>query len=191
MKIDTSGIENFDNLSAEEKLDAIMNLDVKDANEVEKHYKDLISKANSEAKKYKEEAKKAADKLKETLPEDERKTKEREERYKAIEEENERLKREALIAQKERFYSSLGFTQELARETAEAFANGDFATVEKNHLTAHAEFEKDLRADVVRQNPHPQNQSGGGTQLTKSEIMKVKDATKRQQLIAENIELFV
>lgn len=190
MKIDTSGIENFDNLSAEEKVAALLNVEVDDSVAIEKKYKELISKANSEAKKYKDAAKEADEKLKSQMSEEEKERKEREDRYRQIEEENERLKNEALIARKTSFYRNLGFTDELAKETAEAFASGDFETVEKNQLRAHEEFEKNIRADVVRNNPHPQNNGGDGTALTKADIMKVKDAAERQRLIAENMDLF-
>lgn len=162
--------------------------------ELEKKYKDAMDKASSEAKKYKDRMREAEDKLKTYMTDDERKQQEQADHYKAIEEENARLKRDMTISQKTAFYQSIGFDGELAKETAEAFVDGDFETVEKNTLKAHEAFENNLRQQVreeaVRNTPYPQN-SGNRNSLTKEQIMKEKDTIKRQKLIAENIDLFV
>ena len=159
--------------------------------ELEKKYKDAMDKAASEAKRYKDAMREAEDKLKSYMTDDERAKQEQEDRYKAIEEENARLKRDMSISQKTAFYLNLGFDGELAKETAEAFVDGDFATVEANQLKAHEDFEKAIRADVVRNTPHPQNSGNGSTGLTKEQIMKEPNSMKRQQMIAENMELFI
>ena len=99
--------------------------------ELEKKYKDAMDKASSEAKKYKDRMREAEDKLKTYMTDDERKQQEQADHYKAIEEENARLKRDMTISQKTAFYQSIGFDGELAKETAEAFVDGDFETVEK------------------------------------------------------------
>ena len=189
MKIDTSGIENYADMTAEEKVAALEGLDVTDT-DTEKKYKDLISKANAEAKKYKDTARAAEEKLRSQMSEDERKKQEEADKYKALEEENARLKRDRTISQKTAFYLNLGFDGELAKQTAEAFVDGDFETVERNPLQAHKDFEQAIRADVVRSTPHPQNSGTGSNGLTKAQIMAEPDAIKRQKLIAENMELF-
>lgn len=162
--------------------------------ELEKKYKDAMDKASSEAKKYKDRMREAEDKLKTYMTDDERKQQEQADHYKAIEEENARLKRDMTVSQKTAFYQSIGFDGELAKETAEAFVDGDFETVEKNTLKAHEAFENNLRQQVreeaVRNTPYPQN-SVNANSLTKEQIMKEKDTIKRQKLIAENIDLFV
>lgn len=186
--IDTSKIEGFDTMSAEEKVNALLGLD--DGTETEKKYKELISKANSETKKYKDMAREAQEKLNSQMTEDELKRAEEQKRIEDIEKENAMLKRDATIARKTAFYTSLGFDSELAKATAEAFADGDFETVEANQLKAHQEFEKNIRADVIRQNPHPANVGSGTSAITKKDIMSIRDSTKRQQMIAEHPELF-
>lgn len=191
MKIDTSKIDGFADMSPEEQVEALTNYEIADNSaEVEKHYKDLISKANSEAKKYKDAMRASEEKLKSQMSEDERTKAEESERIKAIEEENARLKRDMNISKKTAFYLNLGFDGELAKETAEAFVDGDFDTVEANHLKAHEAFEKDIRADVVRNTPHPQNNTAGAGGITRQQIMAIKDTEQRQKLIAEHIELF-
>ena len=177
MKIDTSTIENFDSMSAEEKLKAILDLEVTDT-DTEKKYKDLISKANSEAKKYKDAMRAAEDKLKDQMSEEERKVQEQQDRYKSIEEENARLKRDMSISHKTAFYQSIGFDEDLAKKTAEAFEDGDYATVEANLKSAHDAFEKSIRADVIRNNPKPNNAGSGtqGAKMTLAEAMRRANA---------------
>lgn len=193
MRINTSEIEGYETMTAEEKVAALEGLEVKDT-DTETHYKDLISKANSEAKKYKDAMRQAEDKLKGYMTDDERQKQEQEEKYKAIAEENASLKRDMTISQKTAFYQSIGFDEELAKQTAEAFVDGDFETVEANQKKAHDAFEANLRQSVreetVRSTPHPNNTGTGSHTFTKAEILKEKDTAKRQQLIRDNIELF-
>lgn len=176
MRIDTSTIENYENMTPEEKVAALEGLDVTDT-DTEKKYKDLISKANSEVKKYKDQARAADDKLKSQMSDEERARQEREEEFNSIKAENERLKREQAISQKTNFYLKMHMSEEQAKATAEAFVDGDFATVEKNQLEAQENWEKDVRADVARQNPQPKN---GGTsptpKMTLAEAMKKANA---------------
>lgn len=175
MRISTEAIEGFEDMSAEEKLAALLEQDFKDT-DTEKKYKDLISKANAEAKKYKDAMHEAEGKLKEQMSDEERTRQEQEERYKAIEEENARLKRDMTISEMTAFYQSVGFDGDLAKQTAEAYVDGDQATVKANTKAAHEAFEKAIRADVVRNNPKPQNQGngsqGGGEKITLTEAMR-------------------
>jgi len=193
LKINVNDISGYAEMTAEEKVAALEAMEVTDT-DTERKYKDLISKANSEAKKYKDAMREAEDKLKGHMTEEERLKQEQEDRYKAIEEENLRLKRDMTISQKTAFYQSIGFDEELAKETATAFVDGDFDTVEANQKKAHEAFETALRQSVreetVRSTPHPTNNSNTNS-LTKEQIMKEKDAIKRQRLIAENMHLFI
>jgi len=193
LKINVNDISGYAEMTAEEKVAALEAMEVTDT-DTERKYKDLISKANSEAKKYKDAMREAEDRLKGHMTEEERLKQEQEDRYKAIEEENLRLKRDMTISQKTAFYQSIGFDEELAKETATAFVDGDFDTVEANQKKAHEAFETALRQSVreetVRSTPHPTNNSNTNS-LTKEQIMKEKDAIKRQKLIAENMHLFI
>ena len=159
--------------------------------ELDKKYKAAMDKAASEAKKYKDAMREAEEKLKSYMTDEERKAQETKDHYEAIEAENAKLKRDMSISQKTAHYLNLGFDSELAKETAEAFVDGDFETVERNQLKAHKDFEQAIRADVVRNTPHPSNNGTGSSGLTKAQIMAEPDAIKRQKLISENMELFI
>ena len=53
----------------------------------------------------------------------------------------------------------------------------------------HMDFiEKKVRADVLRDAPRPTG--GSGRNLSKEDIMNIRDSAERQAAIAENIELF-
>ena len=194
MKINVNDIPGYEDMTAEEKVTALETMEVTDT-DTERKYKDLISKANSEAKKYKDAMREAEDKLKGHMTEEERLKQEQEDRYKAIEEENLRLKRDMTISQKTAFYQSIGFDEELAKETAEAFVDGDYAKVEANQLKAHEAFESSLRQSVreetIRSTPHPTNSGSASGGWTKEKILEETDTAKRQKLISENIELFI
>lgn len=187
MKI-TDLIEGYAEMTAEEKEAAIAELDIPADNTDE--YKKLISKANAEAKKYKDEKRALEEQLKAKMSDDERAKAEAEAEMTKLKEQYESAIKESNIAKKTAHYKALGFSDELAKSTAEAFVNGDYDTVEANQIKAHSEFEKSIRADVAKGNPHPETTGNGTKKMTKAEIMAVKDSAKRQSLIKENIELF-
>lgn len=179
MKINTQDIDNYENMTAEEKVAALESLELKDT-DTEKRYKDLISKANSEAKKYKDAMREAEEKLKGQMTEEERTRQEQEEQFQSIREENARLKRDINISQKTAHYVAMGYGDELAKQTAVAFVDGDFETVEANELKAHEEFEKNVRADVVRKTPglHDGGQ-GSNERISLAEAMKRANAGEK------------
>ena len=128
MRIDTSMIEGYGEMSAEDKVKALEGIELpeKDKNEDEiNKFKDLISKANSEAAKYKKE-------LKERMSEEERRKQEEAEERAAMKTELEDLKREKTVATFESKYLSIGYPSELAKETAIAMSEGKTDIVFEN-----------------------------------------------------------
>ena len=190
MKIDITKIEGFETMSDAEKVEALSNYEFVDADEVEAKYKKLISERNTEVANYKKANQKLDDELKARLNEAELAQKEKDDELAKLKEQYEATIKESRIAKQMAHYKALGYSDELAKETAEAFVEGDFDTVNANQLKAHAEFEKSIRAEVVRSDPKPTSKGSATTTITKAEIMAVKDTAKRQKLIKENIELF-
>lgn len=181
MKV-TEKIKNYAELSVEERLKALEELELEE-NPNEKHYKELISKANGEASEWKK-------KYTATLDENQRKEAE-------IKEEQERTKAELLeYKEKERVSNyaskliSLGFEEEVARESAKCLPEGIgdnfWATLNNNK----SEFEKKIRADNIKSMPRPSGMFTGATAKTKDDILKIKDTVERQKAIAENPNLF-
>ena len=82
----------------------------------------------------------------------------------------------------------MGYEDSLAEETAEALSGGDFDRLFENQKKHMESIEKRVRADVLRDTPRPAG--GSGRNLSKEDIMNIRDSAERQAAIAENIELF-
>jgi len=119
MKIDTSTINGFDEMSAEEKIEALQNFEFEDDSI---KLKTLLAKANSEASDYKKQ-------LREKQSEEERMKAEREESDKALRNELEMLRKEKTISSLKSQYLELGYDGELAEKSANAMADGDTDSV--------------------------------------------------------------
>ena len=196
--MDTTKIENFENMTAEEKVEALLKLgsETENANATnEQKYKELISKANSEAAAYKKAARENEEKLKAKLSDEEKAqlaAKEAEEKriaeFNALEEKYNEIVKKNEITEKAYHYQKLGYSDELAKATAEAFINGDNATVEANELKYREELEKTIRAEIVKGNPKP-NDNGMRATVTRDDIMGKKSYAERLRMAEQNIEV--
>lgn len=154
MNIDTSTIENFDSLSAEEKVDALLKLDLPDNSAELARMKSALDKATSEAADYKKQ-------LKGKLTEDEAAAAEREAKWAEMEAKLKELETEKTISTYKASYLAMpGFDEKLAEETAKALAEGDMKAVFANQQKANAAYEKKLRAEMVKQDPKPDGAGG-------------------------------
>lgn len=185
MKIDTSKIDGFDKMSADEKLKAIFELEEDNSSTEEMaRLKRAVDKATSEAADYKRQ-------LRAKQTDDEANKAAAEEKQRELTEKYEALLRESNLSKHAAKFKSLGFGDSEAAEAAEALLDGDFDKVFAATAKAKTEFERTIRADVVKNStPRPEQGSGGKTQMTKEEILKIKDVAARQRAIADNIELF-
>src|SRR5699024_6003271 len=126
MNIDTSTIENFDSLSAEEKVDALLKLDLPDSSAELARMKSALDKATSEAADYKKQ-------LKGKLTEDEAAAAEREAKWAEMEAKLKELETEKTISTYKASYLAMpGFDEKLAEDTAKALAAGDMEKVFAN-----------------------------------------------------------
>ena len=150
-KIDVASVENYANMTAEEKVaffEAYEIPEVKptnDGGEVEK-LKTALSKANSEAANWKKQ-------YRDKLTEQEKAEADRAERDKAKDEELETLRREKAIAGYKATYLGLGYDAELADKTAEAMANGDYDTVFANQKAFLDAQKKAIEAAALGKQP--------------------------------------
>lgn len=174
MKIDTTKIEGYADMTAEEKLAALEAYDVDTTGLVRK---DLLDKAASEAAAYKKQ-------LREKLSADEQAEAERQEALKSMQAELETLRAEKAVEAATKKWMGLGYSEQLATETAKAMVSGDTEKVFANHARFIAEKEKSLRAQLLKDTPTPP--SGEGSQgMTKEDFRKLslpeKDAFAREQ----------
>lgn len=167
MKIDTSKIQGYADMTAEEKLAALEAYEVDTTGYVKK---DLLDKAASEAAAFKKQ-------LREKLTADEQAQAEREEALKAMQTELETLRVEKAVDLATKKWMGLGYDEKLATETAKAMVAGDTEKVFANHAKFIAEKEKTLRAQLLKDTPTPP--SGEGSKgMTKEDFAKLSLAEK-------------
>ena len=175
MKINVSGIENYDTMSAEEKVAALEAYEYED-------YKSSFDKASHDLAESKKQLKAFQDQQKSGDSE-----------LDALKAQIADLKREKLLADLTAQYTALGYDADLAKSTAEAFADGDTAAVIANQKTFNEAREKALKAELLKQTPRPGRGGTGepGASTTKADIMAIKDTIARQEAIAAHPELFI
>lgn len=176
-KINTSAIEGYENMTAEEKLAALEAMDIPDVDKI----KSALDKATSEAAGYKKQ-------LRERMTEEEaRAAKEAEDRA-AIQKELEQLRAEKLVDQHTTKFLGLGYDEKLARETATALAAGDTEVVFKNHAKFIADREKALKAEILKSTPTPP--AGDGAEKKTRDDFKKMTLAEKQKFALENPEQF-
>ena len=149
MKIDTSKITGYADMTAEEKLKALEEFEIeapKDNSAEVSNLKEALSKANSQAAEWKRQ-------FREKQTEQERTEAERLEREKAVEEELRVLRRDKAVSGYVAQCLALGYDKDLALRAAEAMADGDAATV----LACQQDFldnkKKELEAAALGKQP--------------------------------------
>ena len=154
-KINTSTIEGYDSMSAEEKVKALEALEYEDYSSENEKLKRLNEKANTEAAEWKR-------KHNALLTEDEKKKQEDADRVSAMEKELEELRRDKLVSGYAQKYMAQGFTEELAMSTAKALESGDMNTVFANQQKFLEDYAKTVRSEQMKGVPRPQGGVGTG-----------------------------
>lgn len=168
-KIDVTKIEGFEQMSAEEKIKALLDAEVDtpktENNDEVARLKDALNNASSDASKYKKL-------LREKQTEQEKAEAERAEKEAEREELLKSLMREKEVSTNTAEFLSIGFDTDLAKKTAEAFADGDKTTVFANIKSFIENHDKGLKADILKQTPKPV--SGGADKgITKEQFDKM------------------
>ena len=148
MKIDTTKIAGFEEMTAEDKLSALLGYEFEEPKEPEDvtKLKNALSKANSDAAEWKRQ-------FREKQTEAERAEAERKEHEAAVEEELRTLRRDKTIGGYVAQCLALGYDKDLALKAAEAMADGDAAAV----LSCQQDFieakKKELEATALNKQP--------------------------------------
>lgn len=184
MKFDTSKIENFDNLTADELKGIISKIDIPEEIDLSQYVsKELFDKTASELSA----AKKT---IKNNMSEDEALKLQLEQEQKEKDELISSLQRKIKISEDTSNLLKLGYDEKLAVETAEAISDGDTAKVFSNMQKYKSELEKNIKAEYVKGTPRPQGGNIGKQYTTIDEIMKIEDYEERQNAIAQHIDLW-
>lgn len=166
-KIDTTQIEGYESMTAEEKLKALEGFEYEDNAAELQNQKNLLTKANKEAAEWKR-------KHNELLSDDERNKQAREEEITNLRNQVAELQKKELLSSHKASFLALGYDDALAEETATAMVEGDTAKVFANQqkfLTAH---DKNFEAELLKKTPR--NGEGG----TGGDIDYAKKAAEAQ-----------
>lgn len=155
MKIDTSSIEGYAEMTAEQKLAALEAFEYEDQSGEVERLKNAVSKANSEAKSWK-------DKHNALLSEDEKKKQEDADTLTQMKEELEKLRAEKTISEWTARYIELGYDKELAADTAKAMQAGDMEKVFANSEKHKAAMEQRIRTELMNGTHQPDGNGGSG-----------------------------
>lgn len=170
-KIDTSKIEGFDGMSAEEKVQALMGVDLPDAPDMSGFVtKELFDKTASELASTKKS-------LKSKMTEDETAEEERKRVMESLQNEVDTLKKEKTVASYKAEYLGLGYDEKTAGETAKALADGDMSKVFANQKSFLESQKKMIQAEALKQQP----ELSGGNPPDKETLDKQEMAKLRKQ----------
>lgn len=142
MKIDTSAIAGYAEMTVEEKLAALEAFDMPENTDEIERYKNAVSKANSEAAEFKR-------KLKEATANSEKATATANSELTAIKEQLAALQREKAISEHKASFLAQGYSEALALDSATALMDNDSAKLFANMQTFMQEHDKAKQAESV------------------------------------------
>ncbi len=181
MKIDTNLIPNFEDLPEEAK-EAILAMEFADVPDMSQ----FVAKAVFDKK-----ASEAADlskQLKSKMTQDEQAAAQQAEALAAMQSELESLRADKAISEYTAQFLGLGYSEKLAKSTAEALHQGDMATVFKNQATFVAEREKAMKAELLKNTPTPP--AGNGEKGPSKEEFKKMSLAEKAKFATENPDLY-
>lgn len=177
-KIDVTSIEGYENMTADQKVEALLNLDYDDGSSEIDRLKDMISQKNSEVAQWKK-------KHNALLSDEDRKRTENDEAMQALKDELETLRKEKAVSGFTAKLLENGFSPDGASKGADALVNGDFDAFFGQLSTYKADLEKSIKADLIRQNPAPGGSGGTNAAVTKESLGKMSMA-ERMKFAAEH-----
>ncbi|MBO7273700.1 MAG: hypothetical protein J6V22_02475 [Clostridia bacterium] len=151
-------IENYENMTPEEKIAALEAYDPEKEGFVSKA---TFDKASSEAASYKKQ-------LREKQSDEEAKAAKEAEEKASLIARLEELEHEKAVSGYMSSYLGMGYDEKIAKSSAEALAKGDMATVFANQKIHNENREKALRAELLKETPPPAGgKPDGGMTLEK------------------------
>ena len=160
-KIDTSKIEGYSDMTAEQKLAALEGYEYSDMSKEYAKLKKDFDKTSSEAAEWKR-------KHNALLSDEDRQKQENEANIQAMQQELENLRKEKTVSGHKAKYLAMGYDESLAESTATALANNDLETVFANQMTFQKSLEEKLKSDAMKGNPTPPPGAGtNGVDYTK------------------------
>ena len=166
MKVDTSSINGFESMTAEQKVEALLGLEI-DPTKAGYKAQDVFDKVMSENAEYKRRLKDAEKQSKETASASLAEKDDLTAKLTELTEKYESLMLEKQIADDIGQYVAMGYSKELAKEAAEAYASKDRAKMFAVQTKFLAERDQKAREEALK-GMHG-NQGGSGSAGASSE----------------------
>lgn len=179
MKIDTTKIEGYLDMTPEQK---ILALEAFDMNVDYTGYvkKELLERANTEAANYKRQ-------LQEKMTDEERRKADENALLDQLRQENETLKREKSITEATSQYLAMGgFDEELAKATAEAQVDGKIDIVMANIKKGIENVKQQSVKEGLESLGDPAKGETGGTTMTREQFKRLSLAEKNKLALTNN-----
>lgn len=181
--IDTSKIEGYADMTAEEKVKALEAYSIADPD-----YSGYVSKATFD--KTASELAQTKKDLKARMSEEEIKAKEAEAELLKYKTEAETLRKEKNIASNKAQLISIGYDEALAQATAEAMENGDIATVIKNQASVLENAKKIAKGEAMASTTPPAGKATDGTKTISKEQFEKMSYAEMAELYQTNPDLY-
>ena len=164
-KIDVSGIEGYDSMTAEQKLAALEGMDLPEPDYTGWVKKDLFDKKASELAA-------ANKKLGEKMTDEEKAKEEREKELTDLRTQLETLQKEKTISEFKANFIGLGYSDELAADSAKAQFEGDTVKVFANYKKFLEEHDSALKKKLLDNTPGMPGGGGGADETDDIRIAK-------------------
>lgn len=174
-QFDTSTIENFDNMTAEEKLDALLNADIPEQVDMSKYilkdqFDKKVSDLNSQNKKLKDQMNAEQQKK---VEEDEAKAAEAQ-KFADLESKYNELLKNSTLKEHTISLTGLGFDEKLAGETANAIVDGDASKLFANMKKFLENYRKAVEKELMDKTPSPGGNAGKAGEDEDPAVKKAK-----------------
>lgn len=187
--IDVSKIKGFDEMSYEDRVNALMNYEFEDNSEELSSVKDALEKQKRATDKASSEAADFKKQLRAKMTADEQAEVDRKAEIEALRAENETYKKQTKISEFKTIALALGYSEELATKRANAMYDNDFiamSDIDKEFLAAH---DKEMTAKAIEGTSQPPVGGGAETAVT-AEQFKNMSYREMEALQASNPELY-
>ena len=162
--ISTESIEGFEGMTPEEKVEALLKLDIPEEVDLSGYVKNSVFDAKAA------EASDLSKKLKGKLSEDEQRKAAEEEakqqeaqKFKELEDKYNELMKSSTLKEHTLSLTGLGFDEKLASDTAAAIVDGDAEKLFKNMKTFLDGFRKSVEKELMDKNPGVKGNGGGSS----------------------------
>lgn len=171
--IDTSTIEGFDSMTADQKVEALLKVDIPEAFDASRYVaKDVFDKKAHEAAELSKQ-------LKAKSTDEENAKAEQDKLFNEMKARVDQLEKEKQLTDLTNSYLAMGYDKDLAADTAKARMEGDTKKEFENGEKHRQALEKKIKEELMKDTPRPGG-SGGGNPEDDPAVAKAKELAKKR-----------